>query len=131
MLIQTQYLDGLISSNGNDLEVFSEGLNKCQETRFGGQVQQWTKDRENPRWNPISGQQRPILIQNATLFDGESVLAEAVDITFKAGVISSVSPTTFEHQVSKDIEVINASGRPGSADLLSIMARDGNCAPDL
>lgn len=122
MLIQTQYLDGLISSNGYDLEVFSEGLNKCHETRFGYQVQQWTEDRENPRWNPISGQQRPILIQNATLFDGESVLAEAVDITFKAGVISSVSPTTFEYQVPKDIEVINAHGRfvtPGLVDMHS------------
>ncbi|KAJ5348747.1 hypothetical protein MYU51_006939 [Penicillium brevicompactum] len=122
MLIQTKYLDNISTLNVADGEVFFEGLDKCRESRSGDQGQQWTKDRKNPRWNPISGQQRPVLIQNATLFDGQSVLAEAVDILFEAGVVSSVSPTALNRQAPNDIQSIDAHGRfvtPGLVDMHS------------
>ncbi|KAK4868698.1 hypothetical protein LT330_006900 [Penicillium expansum] len=122
MLIQTKYLADITTSNSAGRETFYEGLNKCYEARYQYKEPQSTVERENPRWNSISGQQRPILIQNATLFDGETVLAETVDITLEAGVIRSVSAATLNHQAPKDAQVINAHGRfvtPGLVDMHS------------
>ncbi|KAJ5685084.1 hypothetical protein N7536_007703 [Penicillium majusculum] len=122
MLIETKYLANITASNSTGRETFYEGLNKCYEARYQYEAPQSTEDRENPRWNSISGQQRPILIQNATLFDGESVLAEAVDITFEAGVIRSVSAATLNHQAAEDSQIINTHGRfvtPGLVDMHS------------
>ncbi|KAJ5517788.1 hypothetical protein N7453_000210 [Penicillium expansum] len=122
MLIQTKYLTDITTSNSAGRETFYEGLNKCYEARYQYKEPQSTEERENPRWNSISGQQRPILIQNATLFDGETVLAETVDITLEAGVIRSVSAATLNHQAPKDAQVINAHGRfvtPGLVDMHS------------
>lgn len=49
--------------------------------------------RINPRWNAITGQNGTIILRNATLFDGETVLNGIFDITFRKGVIESVSAT--------------------------------------
>lgn len=50
-------------------------------------------ERENPRWNVVSGQQVDILLKNATLFDGEAFVDGPVDVFFHRGVITRVSPT--------------------------------------
>ena len=122
MLIQTKYLANSNASNSTGRETFYEGLNKCHEARYQYEAPQSTEDRENPRWNSASGQKTPILIQNATLFDGETVLPETVDITFEAGVIRSISPATLNHQAPKDAQIVNAYGRfvtPGLVDMHS------------
>lgn len=77
ILIKTKYLVNIITCNSTGRETFYEGLNKFYEARYQYEEPQPTEDRENPRWSSISGQQRWILIQNATLFDGESVLADS------------------------------------------------------
>ncbi|KAG0155647.1 hypothetical protein PDIDSM_2820 [Penicillium digitatum] len=122
MLIHTKHLADITASNGTGRDIFYEGLKKCHEARYQYPGPQPTEGRQNPRWNSISGQQRPILIQNATLFDGESIITGKVDIAFQAGVIRSVSAAKSSHQTPKDAQIINAHGRfvtPGLVDMHS------------
>lgn len=82
---------------------------------------------ENPRWNPTSGQDRTVILRNATLFDGESFLDEAVDIVLAKGLIASVAPTaadgpTREHLPAAGAEVVDLFGAyvtPGLVDMHS------------
>ncbi|OHW90077.1 carbohydrate esterase family 9 protein [Colletotrichum incanum] len=82
-----------------------------------------SESRSNPRWNPKSGQQHPIVLRNATLFDGETVLAEAVDILFEKGVIKSVSKTQSQSSFARtSVVVYDVNGRfvtPGLVDIHS------------
>lgn len=103
---------------------FYEGLQQCHEAATPlPQRDAPTSDRQNPRWNSVSGQKTPIIIQNATLFDGESILPDFVDIIFDTGVIRSVIPagsndSSFPHNA----EVINIHGKyvtPGLVDMHS------------
>lgn len=47
--------------------------------------------RSNPRWNSVSGQLQATLLRNVTLFDGDSISSEPVDILFEKGVVRSIS----------------------------------------
>lgn len=47
--------------------------------------------RRNERWNPVTGQNRTVVLRNASLFDGESILKGRFDITFSKGVVEDVS----------------------------------------
>ncbi|KAE8140535.1 hypothetical protein BDV38DRAFT_290241 [Aspergillus pseudotamarii] len=81
-----------------------------------------SESRRNHRWNPVSGQQGDIVIQNATLFDGESTRDGTFDIHFSSGVIRSVSPTRLEHPTPEGAHIINVHGRfitPGLVDMHS------------
>ncbi|KAK1148379.1 hypothetical protein N8T08_010190 [Aspergillus melleus] len=102
---------------------FLEGLHKCHEIRNRTlQENTASADRFNPRWNPLSGQKQAVLIQNATLFDGDSTRDELVDIIFDAGVIRAVLPTNLNNPVPKDAHVLNVHGRfitPGLVDMHS------------
>ncbi|KAH9231962.1 hypothetical protein K456DRAFT_1773020 [Colletotrichum gloeosporioides 23] len=65
-------------------KVLVTGLETCRETvsrhqRTGDVVQR----ESNPRWNKVSGQKQAIILRNATLFDGDVVLPDAVDILFE------------------------------------------------
>ncbi|KAH7136829.1 hypothetical protein B0J13DRAFT_449046 [Dactylonectria estremocensis] len=104
--------------------VFLEGLGKCYETRNRNQQQKGStsRDRVNPRWNAITGQQAPLVIKNATLFDGEHTLEGAFDITFESGIIRSVSPTAEGKVVVDGAHVINVNRNfvtPGLVDMHS------------
>ncbi|EED16397.1 conserved hypothetical protein [Talaromyces stipitatus ATCC 10500] len=57
-------------------------------------------NRSNPRWNPVSGQSQTTVLRNVTLFDGDSISAEPVDILFEEGVVRSISSTS-----ANDIEI--------------------------
>ncbi|KAL4874659.1 hypothetical protein BJY04DRAFT_224767, partial [Aspergillus karnatakaensis] len=73
---------------------FYTGLQACYDTeRQPARDTIPSSSRANPRWNPTSGQTTPILIQNATLFDGEIYISEPRDILFSSGVIKSITPT--------------------------------------
>lgn len=77
--------------------------------------------RQNPRWNAISGQNEIIVLKNVTLFDGEIILAEAVDIALEKGVIDSISPTGTS-PTSPGAKVIDLNGKyitPGLVDMHS------------
>ncbi|ROW12348.1 hypothetical protein VMCG_00267 [Cytospora schulzeri] len=107
---------------------FQSGLSSCAaNSQLPSRVE--AKDRkENPRWNSISGQNKTIILRNATLFDGESYLDEAVDITFSKGLIISVAPSASDSaapadaDTDADTEEINLSGAyvtPGLVDMHS------------
>ncbi|KAF7556433.1 hypothetical protein G7Z17_g1401 [Cylindrodendrum hubeiense] len=105
-------------------DAFSKGLDKCYETRnrIGQNDRSPSKDRQNLRWNAITGQQSLIVIKNATLFDGEYTLEGAFDIAFESGIIRSVTPTTANEEAIDGAHVINAYGRfvtPGLVDMHS------------
>lgn len=103
---------------------FYEGLQECHENAVSlFQRDAPSSDRQNPRWNPISGQKSPIILQNATLFDGESILSEFVDIIFDAGIIRSIIPSgSNDSSFPVNAEVINIHGKhvtPGLVDMHS------------
>jgi hypothetical protein len=104
-------------------DAFFEGLTRCHEFQHHAhEPQSPSADRQNTRWNPTSGQQTPIVLKNATLFDGLSIRKEAVDITFKAGVIKSISVTTLDLPDLKNAQIINVHGKlvtPGLVDMHS------------
>jgi hypothetical protein len=74
------------------------GLQKCADLHTPPVTYSFPvpASRANPRWNPSSGQNETIILQNATLFDGERFLP-GVDIEFSRGVVVSVSPTGRAH----------------------------------
>ncbi|KAL4813880.1 hypothetical protein BDW67DRAFT_177546 [Aspergillus spinulosporus] len=102
---------------------FYDGLQKCQEIASRPEpMAVVSRDRENPRWNAVSGQKTPIVIQNATLFDGELTVPGPVDIVFDAGVIRSVNPDGSGNPIPEGAHIINVHGKhitPGLVDLHS------------
>ncbi|KAH6879907.1 hypothetical protein B0T10DRAFT_520013 [Thelonectria olida] len=84
------------------------------------------RDRDrNPRWNQAHGQQTPIILRNATLFDGESVLSDPMDLRLEKGLIVSIAPTgskpAGDHHQGKSI-IYDLNGRfvtPGLVDMHS------------
>jgi hypothetical protein len=77
--------------------------------------------RHNPRWNAINGQNKAIVLRNATLFDGNTILAEAVDIVLEKGVIISISPTGTSPTTpgAKIIDLNSKYVTPGLVDMHS------------
>lgn len=78
--------------------------------------------RENPRWNPSSGQEEAIVLRNVTLFDGETFLGHPVDIVLKKGIVESVSAAGSPSISEKDAKVFNLDGgfvTPGLVDMHS------------
>lgn len=102
---------------------FYEGLQKCHDVHDRGLREPVASaSRANPRWNPVAGQKEAIVIQNATLFDGESTLDDRVDIIFDAGVIRSVLPTSQHTPLPANAQVIDVHGSfvtPGLVDMHS------------
>ncbi|KAE8361967.1 hypothetical protein BDV27DRAFT_160194 [Aspergillus caelatus] len=108
--------------NSTESDLFNEGINRCYEVRSRSHIRVASESRRNHRWNPVSGQKGDIVIQNATLFDGESTRDETFDIHFSSGVIRSVSPTRVEHPTPEGAHIINVHGRfitPGLVDMHS------------
>ncbi|KAJ0272270.1 hypothetical protein COL940_010552 [Colletotrichum noveboracense] len=104
-------------------KVLVTGLETCRETvsrhqRTGDVVQR----ESNPRWNKVSGQKQAIILRNATLFDGDVVLPDAVDILFEKGLIKSVETTREEGDFPSDAVFYNLNRRlvtPGLVDIHS------------
>ncbi|KAF8851484.1 hypothetical protein BDZ45DRAFT_808264 [Acephala macrosclerotiorum] len=81
-----------------------EHLNTFQIAKLDGRLEQCRElktppiqypvttagSRTNPRWNPVTGQNETIVLRNATLFDGETILSGRFDVVFKKGIIESV-----------------------------------------
>ncbi|KAJ0425611.1 amidohydrolase [Aspergillus carlsbadensis] len=115
--------DLALQTSSSVQESFSEGLQQCQaegQGRRRGLAP--SRNRENPRWNPVTGQSRPVVIQNASLFDGETFLPDFVDIILDAGVIRSVVPAGSDEAFPHDAYVIHVHGKhvtPGLVDMHS------------
>lgn len=98
------------------------GLQKCAEYNSAPiKYPIPSETRTNPRWNPKTGQNETIVLRNATLFDGETILKGSFDIQFTDGIIKSVSAAgTFGF--NPDVKTWDLGGKfvsPGLVDLHS------------
>ncbi|KAI3007394.1 hypothetical protein CBS147346_3203 [Aspergillus niger] len=114
----------LLSTSATTHHDFYDGLQQCYDAERRLHVPDAgdSSRQNNPRWNPVSGQATPVVIQNATLFDGESTLSDAVDIFFEAGVITSVVPTGSGDAPPENANIIDVHGKhvtPGLVDMHS------------
>ena len=120
LLYCSRLVDTTITSAQDD--VFTRGLEYCREIKSRkASIKQPFHLRSNPRWNPVSGQNGTTILQNATLFDGESI-QEAVDLTFERGLITSVSKHGASALRPEGVEVYDLGGRfvtPGLVDIHS------------
>ncbi len=76
--------------------------------------------RTNPRWNSITGQNETIVLRNATLFDGETILEGRFDVVFKKGIVESISAAG--SALIADARIMELEGgflTPGLVDLHS------------
>lgn len=105
-------------------ERFHQGLELCYAVDAPKSNDVPSADRTNPRWEPKAGQSKRIVLRNATLFDGDSILAETVDIVFEKGLIRSVSASKEQNDayLSDEAEVVHLHGKfvtPGLVDIHS------------
>lgn len=104
------------------LQKFEAGLASCAAIHsFPANIDPKQRT-QNPRWNPISGQDATTVLRNATLFDGEAFVKDPVDIVFSNGLIVSVSPTDSKsvgplHQGAKEYHLHGAYVTPGLVDM--------------
>jgi hypothetical protein len=106
------------------LDRLDAGLEKCAEINTPPIRYPVTSagSRTNPRWNSVTGQNDTIVLKNVTLFDGEKIVGDKVDVVFKKGIINSVEPAGKSSPFDKDAKVLNLEGRfvtPGLVDLHS------------
>lgn len=102
------------------------GLRRCAELQAPPERYSFpvSSERTNPRWTSKSGQKKPVLLQNVTLFDGDVFLSQNVDVLFDKGVIRTISPagsgaSGLEHE---DIDIQELNGAfvtPGLIDMHS------------
>ncbi|KAL0932710.1 carbohydrate esterase family 9 protein (amidohydrolase) [Colletotrichum truncatum] len=104
-------------------ELFLKGLRKCQEINLRHEKSVPSPlTRANPRWNAKSGQKHAIVLRNATLFDGESILTGPVDIVFEKGIIKSIVKSQAKNSIPSNSIVYDVNGRfvtPGLVDIHS------------
>lgn len=105
------------------LQEFETSLGKCA-LRFHSAAEPEPATRlTNPRYNDEHGQQKKIILRNATLFDGEDWASGPVDIAFEKGLIVdvTVAGTTalFSAAEGVDIEVHGRYVTPGLVDMHS------------
>lgn len=104
------------------IEKLNAGLARCAElTAPPITYPQTDEDRVNPRHDANKGQKEPVLLRNATLFDGESILSGAVDILLANGITESVSAVSTV-RYARNIKTIELNGgwvTPGLVDMHS------------
>jgi hypothetical protein len=108
--------------NSFQLQTLDARLEQCREISTPPKKYPVTTagSRTNPRWNTITGQNETIVLRNATLFDGETFLNGGFDITFKKGIIESVSATGSASIVGAKIVDLNGNFvTPGLVDMHS------------
>lgn len=100
----------------------ARALEQCSQLRSPNE-QIPSIHRKNPRWIPSNGQRKPLLLRNATLFDGHRFLDSRVDVLFEEGVIRSVEPASSTvRPESRDMDVLDLAGHyvtPGLVDMHS------------
>ncbi|KAG9237926.1 hypothetical protein BJ875DRAFT_452450 [Amylocarpus encephaloides] len=115
---------GAIKLSQHHLHKLEAGLQKCKEYNTPPVQYPVTRagSRSNPRWNPETGQKQTIFLKNATLFDGENILRDAVDIVLKRGVIKSVTKSGSaipEDPVFEEFDLEGQYITPGLVDMHS------------
>ncbi|EHK24608.1 carbohydrate esterase family 9 protein [Trichoderma virens Gv29-8] len=105
------------------LQRFEEALAQCQGLeKVPGRPAPGSRQ-SNPRWSPTNGQTGTVVLRNATLFDGEAFVPDAVDIVFSKGLIEAIHKTSDNKAIVGDSVVeYNVHGRyvtPGLVDMHS------------
>jgi hypothetical protein len=100
-------------------DALDAGLRRCAQLTAPAPVYSVPApaDRANPRWNSRSGQKNgTVVLRNATLFDGDDILPEPVDIILEKGVVRSVSATSSRDYYSSS----SSSNDPSSVSVLEL-----------
>ncbi|KAI8162298.1 hypothetical protein K4K49_000887 [Colletotrichum sp. SAR 10_70] len=101
---------------------FEESLQHCASLKTFPQSPNPKSRTSNPRWNKERGQEKPVVLRNATFFDGETIASEPMDIKFEKGLFTEVA-TTASKSISSDGAVEHdVHGRfvtPGLVDMHS------------
>jgi hypothetical protein len=110
------------------LDSFQVALQKCRDFQISPlqYPSPVPETRSNPRWNPSNGQNEAILLRNATLFDGESILNEPVDIVFSNSIIKRGFSTSESIPKLPGVKILQLNGRfvtPGSLTCIPIAWR--------
>jgi hypothetical protein len=110
------------------LDSFRVALQKCRDFQISPlqYPSPVPETRSNPRWNPSNGQNEAILLRNATLFDGESILNEPVDIVFSNSIIKRGFSTSESIPKLPGVKILQLNGRfvtPGSLTCIPIAWR--------
>ncbi|EJD52256.1 hypothetical protein AURDEDRAFT_83286 [Auricularia subglabra TFB-10046 SS5] len=104
------------------LRRFEESLRHCAALKTFPLSPDPRTRKTNSRWNSARGQAKPVVLRNTTLFDGESILPEPMDIKFVNGLVTELAPTSSERINSHGAVEHNLNGRfvtPGLVDMHS------------
>ncbi|OLN83071.1 hypothetical protein CCHL11_09655 [Colletotrichum chlorophyti] len=80
---------------------FEESLKHCAALQTFPENPVPASRKSNPRWNPVRGQDKPVVLRNMTFFDGESIAPEPMDIKFEKGLFVQLA-TTASKSISAD-----------------------------
>ncbi|OAA52148.1 carbohydrate esterase family 9 protein [Cordyceps fumosorosea ARSEF 2679] len=100
---------------------FTIALEQCQARHLLPSKPDPASRTQNSRWAAEYGQKQRIVLRNVTLFDGESFIEHAVDVTFARGLVESIQKSGGE-SFQKGAIVYNLHGRyvtPGLVDMHS------------
>lgn len=100
-------------------KAFQTGLEACARAKPSRRT--IGNSRTNPRWNAVTGQDRAVVLRNATVFDGEKFLNYGTDIRFERGIVQSIAPAGTIKVLGSDV-VRDLKGRyvtPGLVDMHS------------
>lgn len=107
------------------IRLFEQGLQKCAANTLVPVQYEIppSPQRTNPRWNSRTGQSTPMLIANATLFDGTGFVKGSTNILIHRGIIAAVTSVGRDAGTTpEDVSVVDAAGRyitPGLVDMHS------------
>lgn len=121
VLTRIRWTNSSVLSIGHQT-VLEDGLSRCAQLSATFEARPDIQ-RDNPRWSIFAGQKKPVLLHNATLFDGEAFLPTGVDILFGKGIVRSITPMNYSDTVpGENIEILDLHGRyvtPGLVDMHS------------
>ena len=104
-------------------QILDHGLSKCASNKLSAVRHKVppSLQRANPRWSKEKS--NPVVVTNATLFDGTSFMTESVNILMDRGIITAVTPAAQGlGELSERATVLDAAGRyvtPGLVDMHS------------
>ncbi|KAF6835854.1 hypothetical protein CMUS01_05635 [Colletotrichum musicola] len=110
------------ASSSARLNRFEEAIQHCASLKTFPQTPKPESRTTNPRWNAARGQGKPVVLRNATFFDGEKIASEPMDIKFEKGLFTQVATTASKSISSEGAEEHGLHGRfvtPGLVDMHS------------
>ncbi|TDZ29389.1 hypothetical protein C8035_v011290 [Colletotrichum spinosum] len=113
---------GQLASSSARLNRFKDSLQHCASLKTFPQSPEPESRKSNPRWNSVRGQEKPVVLRNATFFDGETIAKEPMDVKFDKGLFVEIATTASKSIASEGAEEHDLHGRfvtPGLVDMHS------------